>query len=120
MLAFRMLSSMLLGAWLAGSALAAGPALTCDQATKCPAGLVSEIRVAVDAACPCDAARSAKAYAKCWKPVVKGFVGTLGKAGFPKPCRKEVARVLGNTTCGRSGFVLCRKPKKSGQVCTIA
>lgn len=103
---------------LAGAALAAGPKLVCGQASKCPAGLVADVRAAVDAACPCDAAASAKAHGKCWKRVVGGFVGTLGKSGFPKACRKEVARVLGATTCGRSGFALCRK--KGGSVCAIA
>jgi hypothetical protein len=101
----------------AGDALA-GPKLGCGQASKCPAGLVADVRAAVDAACPCDAAASPKAYKKCWKGVVGGFVASLGKSGFPKACRKEVARVLGATTCGRSGFALCKK--KGGSVCTIA
>lgn len=112
-----MLSTVLLGVALAGSALAAGPKLTCGQTSKCPDGLVAEIRAAADAACPCDAAASAKAYAKCWKPVVRSFTTTRGKTGFPKACRKEVARVLGTTTCGRTGFVLCRK--KGGSACSV-
>ncbi len=116
MLAFR---TLLLVVSLAGSGLAA-PALVCDQTSKCPGTVLSYVRAAVDAACPCDAAKSAKAYARCWKPVVAGFVKALGKAGFPKACRKETARVLGGTTCGRPGFVLCRKTKKGGPVCAIA
>jgi hypothetical protein len=121
MLAARSWFLLLLSACLAASAQAAGSALTCDQTSKCPAGLVSEIRVAADAACPCDAAASAKGYAKCWKPVVRGFATTLGKTGFPKSCRKEVTGVLGSTSCGRAGYVLCRKPRRSGgQVCAVA
>jgi hypothetical protein len=114
--AFRLLSSLLLATLLAASAHAAGPKLVCGAASKCPAGVLSDVRAAADAACPCDAAGSAKAYAKCWKPVVRSFVSSLGKTGFPKACRKEVARVLGTTTCGRSGFVMCRK----NGACTIA
>jgi hypothetical protein len=117
MLAFRTLSTLLLATALTGTALAAGPKLICGQASGCPAGVLSDVRGAVDSACPCGSAASAKAYAKCWKPVVRGFVDQLGKTGFPKACRKEVARVLGTTTCGRSGFALCRK--KGGGACTV-
>ncbi|MCW5889305.1 MAG: hypothetical protein KIT14_02000 [bacterium] len=113
------LSTLVLAAALAaGNARAAGPKLSCGQASKCPEGVLADVRTAAAAACPCDAAASPKAYARCWKPVVRSFVDTLGKGGFPKACRKEVARVLGATTCGRSGFALCRK--KGGSVCTIA
>ncbi len=112
----RILSTLLLAVALGGTALA-GPKLTCGAASKCPDGLLSDIRTAADAACPCDAAASAKAYAKCWKPVVRGFITQLGKTGFPKACRKEVARALGSTTCGKSGFVLCRK--KGGSACSV-
>ena len=117
MLAFRTLSTLLLATALTGTALAAGPKLICGQASRCPAGVLSDVRGAVDSACPCGSAASAKAYATCWKPVVRGFVDQLGKTGFPKACRKEVARVLGTTTCGRSGFALCRK--KGGGACTV-
>lgn len=110
-------TTLLWASLFAGSALAAGPKLVCSQASKCPDGLLAEVRAAADAACPCDAAGSAKAHAKCWKPVVKSFAATLGKSGFPKACRKEVGRVLGSTTCGRSGFVLCRK--KGGSACAV-
>lgn len=115
MRAIGLLASLPLVITLAGTAVAAPP-LTCGQ-SKCPAGLVSDVRAAADAACPCNAAVSAKAHARCWKPVVRRFVDQLGKTGFPKACRKEVARVLGNTTCGRSGFVLCRK--KGGSACAV-
>ncbi len=118
MLALRLLSTLLLVTTLAAGSHAAGPKLVCGQASKCPAGLLADVRAAAATACPCDAAASAKGYAKCWKPVVRGFIDTLGKTGFPKACRKEVARVLGSTTCGRSGFVLCRK--KGGSACGIA
>lgn len=111
-----LLSTLLVASVFAGSAVAGGPKLVCGAASKCPAGVLADVRAAANAACPCDAAGSAKAYARCWKPVVKGFVGTLGKTGFPKACRKEAARVLGSTTCGRSGFSLCRK----NGACTIA
>jgi hypothetical protein len=107
------LLSLVLTASVAGSALAA-PKLACTQTSRCAAGVISQVRAAVEAACPCDTAASAKAYAKCWKPVLRSSAQTLG----PKACRKEAARVLGSTTCGRSGFVLCRK--KGGRACAIA
>jgi hypothetical protein len=116
MAASRLLLSLLVATVFAAAAQAAGPKLTCGAASKCPAGVLGDVRAAADAACPCDAAGSAKAYAKCWKPIVRGFVDSLGKTGFPKACRKEVARTLGASTCGRSGFVLCRKKGS----CTIA
>jgi hypothetical protein len=109
----KVLLPLLLIASLATSALAA-PKLACTQTSRCAAGVISQLRAAVDAACPCDAAGSAKAYAKCWKPVLRSSRETLGA----KACRKEAARVLGSTTCGRSGFVLCRK--KAGKTCAVA
>ncbi len=119
--AFRPLPLLVLAAAFATSARAALPKLTCAQTSRCPAGVLSQVRDAADATCPCDAAASSRAYARCWKPVVRGFVKSLGKKGFPKACRKEVTGVLNSTTCGRSGFVLCRKTKKSGSpLCTIA
>ncbi|HEV7733695.1 MAG TPA: hypothetical protein VGR62_16120 [Candidatus Binatia bacterium] len=118
MRAFGILSTLLLATSLTGNVFAAGPTLTCGAPSKCPAGVLDDVRAAAGAACPCDVAASAKAYAKCWKPVVRSFADSLGKTGFPKACRKEVARVLGSTTCGRSGFVLCRK--KGGSACAIA
>src|SRR5689334_21286163 len=105
------LTTFLLTMSLTGTALAGGAKLVCSQASKCSAGVVAQVRAAADAACPCDAASSTKAYAKCWKPVVKSLKQTIG----PKACQKEVSRVLAASTCGRSGFVLCKK--KGGSAC---
>ena len=41
---FRTLSTLLLVAALTGTALAAGPKLTCGQASKCPAGILASYR----------------------------------------------------------------------------
>jgi len=95
--------------------------LRCGQTSSCPdAGAVAEARAAADQACPCGEATSAKAYKKCWKPVVASFAKTRGKAAFPKSCRKDVTRALANATCGRPDFVLCRKATKKGDVCKVA
>jgi hypothetical protein len=83
------------------------------------AGLVAAARAAVNDACPCRAAPSAAAYRKCWKPVVKDFVRAQGKGVFRKPCRGELTRALANSTCGRNGFVLCRKTTKRGDACKV-
>jgi hypothetical protein len=89
-------------------------------ASACDAGaLVAAARAAVSDACPCGDAVSAAAYRKCWKPVARAFIKAQGKGGFAKPCRKELTRALGNSTCGRGGSVLCRQTTKRGDACKV-
>jgi hypothetical protein len=85
----------------------------CDLPAKCTVpSVVDEVRAAVDTTCDCAGATSVKTYKKCWKPIFKQFASSLGKTGFPKACRKVVKATLGNSLCGRTGFVLCRKIKQ--------
>lgn len=93
---------------LLAPATPAGAKFTCG-ASACPdPTLVSATRAAVSEACSCGEATSRKAYAKCWKPVVRA-------AGLAKPCRQAVTRALVESTCGRPGTVLCRKTTKKGK-----
>jgi hypothetical protein len=116
----RVLSVALMGV-VAFAVLPAGAKLRCGKPSKCsdPA-IVADVRAAAAEACPCEAATSRKAYAKCWKPVVKGRARSLGKAAFPKACRAGVTRALANATCGRPDTVLCRKVNRKGvETCRV-
>ncbi len=120
MLAFRTLSILLLATSLTGTALAAGPKLKiCGQASVCPAGVPSR--------CPgCGHLRHG-ARGAAWRdqggcrPAASrwssGLRPSARQDGLPEGVPEEVARVLGTTTCGRSGFALCRK--KGGGACTV-
>jgi hypothetical protein len=106
-------TSLALAALLASSALPAHAKFSCSAARCADLGLVATTRAAVRDACPCEAATSRKAYAKCWKPVVKA-------AGVAKTCRQDVTRALVESTCGRPGFVLCRgTTKKGSEICRV-
>jgi len=95
--------------------------LSCAAQSACPdPSVVADVRAAVDDACPCDDASSAKRWKKCWKPVVKARAVAIGKADFPKSCRKDVLRALANSTCGRPDATLCRSvSKRGGEVCRV-
>jgi hypothetical protein len=103
--------ALLVSLFLVASAAPAGAKFSCG-ASKCPdPALVAETRATVAETCSCEQATSRKAYAKCWKPVVRA-------AGLAKPCRRAVTRALVESTCGRPGTVLCRKVTKKGkEVC---
>jgi len=94
--------------------------IRCDRASKCDAAIADDLRIAVESRCPCDAATSRRGYARCWKPAVKALARTRGKAGFPRACRGDVIRALSDSTCGRAGFVLCRRATKKGPICSVA
>jgi hypothetical protein len=111
----------LVGALIIAGWAPAQASIPCGKPSKCTnRGVVAQVRAAVAAVCPCDAA-TVREYAKCWNAVVKERVKTLGKEGFPGPCRADVKRALANSTCGRADGVLCRKfTRKGAEICRVA
>ena len=98
-----------------------------DARVKCAADsrcdrteIVAGVRAAIEQACPCTAQPNKKAYRRCAKQELKRRQQELGKADFPKPCRKEVVRAFKNATCGRPGTVVCNKTNKKGRTrCSV-
>jgi hypothetical protein len=118
------LTSLVVGATIVLLAWSAGPASAkykCTESKCTNPSIVAEVRAAVDAGCDCASFAKKRDWGKCWKPIVKSFAKELGKTGFPKACQKDVKHALGNSTCGRPGFVLCRKVSRKGnESCKVA
>ena len=98
-----------------GAAPAQGK-LRCLESSGCAAPeVVAAVRGAIASACSCEGAGSRRSYLRCAKGVLKSERKARDKTSFPKPCVKEVARGYKNSTCGRSGVVLCNKTNKRGR-----
>jgi hypothetical protein len=84
---------------LAGSAGAA-----CIDAACADQESLDSLRAEIAETCDCAAATSHKKYMKCVRSTIKDAVqgGTL-----PKACKKAVKRCESDSTCGRTGAVVC-------------
>jgi hypothetical protein len=105
------MKSLAVLAVVAGSLLLAPPAdaaLRCAPSACSDATVVGTVRDAVEAACPCAQATKKGAYKRCAKGVIKTQKQQLG-AALSKPCLKAVRQAVANSTCGRSGTVVCNK-----------
>ncbi|MEO6026429.1 MAG: hypothetical protein ABIR79_06140 [Candidatus Binatia bacterium] len=92
-------------------ALAASPAAAkCD--TTANAFALGGARAAIDDACPCAAATSNGAHAKCAKTVVATLVANNQLA---KTCKAEALNHAKKSICGRPGAVVCCRVKTSGR-----
>lgn len=81
-------------------------AAACD--TTANASSLSQARTAIDEACPCAAATSPGAHAKCAKVVVAARVAN---AQLVKSCKGEALKHATKSICGRPGAVVCCRTK---------
>ena len=73
-------------------------------------------RAAIDAACPCALATTARGHRQCARDAIAGQV----EAGALDPsCVKDVRRCVRRSTCGRPGMVTCCRLKRGEAQCRV-
>jgi hypothetical protein len=80
-----------------------------------PSG-IAPARVAIDAACPCAAAQSARAYRDCAKGVI---AGRIDGGQLDASCATDVRRCVRGSTCGRPGMGTCCRMKRGKVQCQV-
>jgi len=73
------------------------------------------VQTALDAECPCDAARNHGRHVSC----VARVVNRLSREGaIPTNCKGKIRRCAARSVCGKPGFVTCRVPTSTCDLST--